>query len=91
MFVGRQGVKIRVELKQGKASAHHTGMEDKVAVHKDDDIVLANAGARHGAQDQGDCHALSRLVLADDPKGDVAIGTDQFQMAGNFILVLALA
>ena len=62
-------------------------MQDEVAIHEDDDVVLAKPLARHGAQDQRDGDALAGLVLANDPQSNIEIRADKLQMPGDLLLV----
>ncbi len=90
MLVGGQRMQFRVEREQRIAFADRAGVQHEVAVHEDDEVVLAQAGARHGAEDERDGDALAGLVLADDAQRDVEIAADQPQMPRDLVLVRAL-
>ena len=66
-------------------------MQHEVAVHEDDDIILAHTRSRHGPQYKCDGNALARLVLTNDAQRNIAIVADQLQMAGDLVFVFTLA
>ena len=66
-------------------------MHDEIAVHEDDEIVTANAGARHGTQNQRDGDALAGLVLAHDAQGHIEIAGDDLEVVGDLVFVEKLA
>ena len=91
MLVGCQRVQFGIEREQRRALAHHAGMEHKVTIHKDDHIVFAETGARHGAKDERNRDAFAGLVLADNAQRNIAVVADKFEMVGNLDFIAQLA